>query len=76
MSTKNLHCAPKHYARVNANTVHCRISNDFNLPVNKGRFVGRKLSGLIGDGDGRIELSNVNGAITIRRVIVEVLRVR
>jgi hypothetical protein len=59
--------APKHHARVNTNTVHGRISNDFELPVNKGRFVGRNLSGRIGDGDGRIALSNVNGAITIRR---------
>ena len=67
MSTKNLHYAPKHHARVNTNTVHGRISNDFELPVNKGRFVGRNLSGRIGDGDGRIALSNVNGAITIRR---------
>jgi HEAT repeat protein len=37
MSTKTLHCAPEHQARVNANTVHSRIRNDFNLPVNEGR---------------------------------------
>ena len=54
-------------ARISANTVHGRISNDFDLPVNKGRFVGRKLSGRIGDGDGRVDLGNVNGAITIRQ---------
>lgn len=54
-------------ARIKADTVHGRISNDFDLPVNRGRYVGRKLSGRIGEGAGRIDLNNVNGTISLRR---------
>jgi DUF4097 and DUF4098 domain-containing protein YvlB len=54
-------------ARVRANTVHGRITNDFNLPVRVGEYVGRDLEGRIGQGGADVRVSNVNGSIQIRR---------
>ncbi|MCA1634846.1 MAG: DUF4097 family beta strand repeat-containing protein [Acidobacteria bacterium] len=54
-------------ALLKADTVHGSISNDFNLPVRRGEYVGRDLEGRLGAGTTRVKLSNVNGAITIRR---------
>jgi DUF4097 and DUF4098 domain-containing protein YvlB len=54
-------------AQLKASTVHGAISNDFGLPVRKGEFVGRDLSGRLGDGNTLIRLSNVNGSVKIRR---------
>ena len=54
-------------AQLRASTVHGSITNDFGLPVRKGEFVGRDLSGRLGDGNARVKLSNVNGSIKIRR---------
>lgn len=55
-------------ARVNADTVNGGIdADDFGLQVDKG-FLGRDCEGDIGDGDGRIKLSTVNGAIKIRKI--------
>ena len=54
-------------ARVNAETVNGSIdASDFGLEPEKG-FVGRDLSGDIGDGDARISLDTVNGSIRISR---------
>jgi DUF4097 and DUF4098 domain-containing protein YvlB len=53
-------------AVIKANTVHGQISNDFNLPVRKGEYVGSDLEGQLGNGGPRIKLSNVNGTISIR----------
>ena len=54
--------------RVRANTVHGAISNDFNLPVRVGEYVGRDLEGYIGPGGGAdVRLNNVNGPIQVRR---------
>lgn len=52
-------------ADVEAETVHGSISNDFGIPVDKGRYVGRSMRGTIGGGGVDIELSNVNGSIKI-----------
>ena len=52
-------------AELKANTVHGGISNDFGLPVRRGKYVGRDLSGRLGQGGPRIKLDNVNGSITI-----------
>jgi DUF4097 and DUF4098 domain-containing protein YvlB len=55
-------------AKVDAGTVNGGIdADDFDLPVDKG-FLGRDCSGEIGDGDARVKLSTVNGAIKIRRI--------
>ena len=54
-------------AEVDASTVNGGIdADDFGLAVDKG-FLGRDCEGEIGDGDGRINLSTVNGAIKIRK---------
>ena len=45
-------------------TVNGGISTDFPLQVS-GRFGGRKLSGRLGDGSARFELSTVNGALKV-----------
>ena len=54
-------------AVVHADTVHGRISNDFNLPVREGEYVGRELAGRLGSGGASVKLNNVNGAIQIHR---------
>src|SRR5215210_404605 len=54
-------------ATLRANTVHGGISNDFNLPVRVGEYVGRNLEGRIGQGGADVRLSNVNGSVQIRR---------
>lgn len=54
-------------ALLRANVVHGNITNDFNLPVRRGRYVGRDLAGQLGQGGARIKLNNVNGSIAIRR---------
>ncbi|HEV2836924.1 MAG TPA: DUF4097 family beta strand repeat-containing protein [Pyrinomonadaceae bacterium] len=52
-------------ASIRAGTVHGMISNDFNLQVKHGEYVGHNLDGQIGTGGPRIKLGNVNGAIRI-----------
>jgi DUF4097 and DUF4098 domain-containing protein YvlB len=52
-------------AELKATTVHGGISNDFGLPVRRGKYVGRDLSGRLGQGGTRVKLDNVNGSITI-----------
>src|SRR5205823_8486246 len=52
-------------ATVKADSLNGNISNDFGLPVRKGRYVGRDLYGRIGNGDVNIHLSSVNGALAI-----------
>jgi DUF4097 and DUF4098 domain-containing protein YvlB len=54
-------------AVLKADTVHGRISNDFNLPVREGEYVGRELEGRLGRGGASVRLNNVNGSIQIRR---------
>lgn len=51
-------------AQVEASTVNGSISTDFPLTV-KGRWVGKNMSGTLGNGGVRIELSNVNGSIHV-----------
>lgn len=57
---------PNASARINAETVNGSIvADDFGLEPEKG-FVGRDLSGEIGEGDARITLDTVNGSIKVR----------
>ncbi len=54
-------------ASFSAETVNGGIDgDDFGLATNKG-FVGRDLSGKVGEGSARVNLSTVNGAIRIRK---------
>lgn len=52
-------------ANINASTVNGGIANDFGLEVDKHQWVGKDLSGMIGSGKTRIDLSSVNGKISI-----------
>ena len=51
-------------AQVSASTVNGGISTDFPLTV-KGHWVGKNMSGTLGNGGVQIELSNVNGSIHV-----------
>jgi len=52
-------------ATIKAESVNGNITNDFGLPVRKGKYVGRDLYGRLGTGDVQIKLESVNGALTI-----------
>ena len=52
-------------ARLDASTVHGRISSNLDLEVEKGRFVGSDLRDVVGGGDATISMENVNGSIRI-----------
>jgi DUF4097 and DUF4098 domain-containing protein YvlB len=52
-------------ATIKASTVNGSITNNFDLPVQKGRYVGHKLEGQLGSGGTELSLHNVNGRIEI-----------
>lgn len=52
---------------INASTVHGGISNEFNIPVARERWVGSELRARLGEGGPAIKLSAVNGGIQIHR---------
>lgn len=54
-------------ADLSASTVSGRLSNEFEVPVNKHRFVGAEMEGAIGGGGADIDLETVNGSIAVRR---------
>ena len=54
-------------ATIRAESLNGSISNDFGLPVKKGKYVGRNLHGRLGTGDVRISLESVNGGMSIIR---------
>jgi hypothetical protein len=54
-------------ATVKADSLNGSITNDWNLPVRKGKYVGRDLYGKLGSGDVQIKLSSVNGQLAIGR---------
>jgi hypothetical protein len=53
-------------AEIEASTVNGDFESDFPLTV-KGKFGPRKITGTIGDGGRRLELSTVNGSIRLRK---------
>lgn len=54
-------------ATIRANSLNGNIANDFGLPVSKGQFVGRDLSGRLGNGEAQLKLNSVNGDLAILR---------
>jgi len=54
-------------ATLRADSLNGNISNDFGLPVRKGKYIGRDLYGRLGAGDVQIRLNSVNGALTMSR---------
>jgi hypothetical protein len=58
---------PDANARLAANTLRGKMSNDFGLPVQEDDVTGRDLKAQWGDGHARIKLQNVNGNVAINR---------
>lgn len=54
-------------ATIRADSQNGNIVNDFGLTVNKGQYIGRNLSGTIGNGAAKVTLESVNGNLAIRR---------
>ncbi len=54
-------------ATIRAESLNGNITNDFGLPVKKGKYVGRDLYGKVGSGEVQIKLESVNGALTVNR---------
>jgi hypothetical protein len=65
--TVNLTIPSDANATLRADSVNGVISNDFGLPVRKGKYVGRDLYGKVGTGEVQIRLNSVNGGLTIKR---------
>lgn len=65
--TVNLTIPSDSNATLRAETLNGEIKNDFGLPVKKGDWVGRDLFGKIGNGDAKIKIESVNGALTVKR---------
>lgn len=53
-------------AEIQAHSINGSIDNDFGIPVERPRFVGRNLEGRLGAGGPRLELNTVNGSIEVR----------
>ena len=53
-------------ATLAAESLNGNITNDFGLPVRKGKYVGRDLKGRLGSGDVEIKLESVNGGLTVK----------
>ena len=54
-------------ATLKADSLNGNITNDFGLPVRKGKYVGRDMYGKIGRGDVYIKLESVNGTLAVSR---------
>jgi uncharacterized protein involved in tellurium resistance len=54
-------------ATVRADSLNGNIVNDFNMPVRKGKYVGRDLHARLGNGGTMIKLQSVNGALSVGR---------
>jgi DUF4097 and DUF4098 domain-containing protein YvlB len=52
-------------ATLKADSLNGVITNDFGLPVRKGKYVGRDLYGRLGTGEVQISLNSVNGPLVI-----------
>lgn len=53
-------------AEVEAETVNGRISNEFDIPVHKGKWVGSDMRGTVGSGGARVRMETVNGRIAMK----------
>ncbi|MEQ1606811.1 MAG: DUF4097 family beta strand repeat-containing protein [Pyrinomonadaceae bacterium] len=54
-------------ATIKVDSLNGNITNDWGLPIRKGKYVGRDLYGKLGNGDVQIRMSSVNGALAIGR---------
>lgn len=54
-------------ATLKADSLNGSITNDFGLPVRKGKYVGRDMYGKLGSGEVQVRLDSVNGTLTVNR---------
>ncbi len=54
-------------ATLRAESLNGEITNEFGLPVKKGKYIGRSLHGRLGSGETKITLDSVNGGLSIVR---------
>jgi DUF4097 and DUF4098 domain-containing protein YvlB len=54
-------------AHVSAETINGEMSNDFDLAIDKGEWIGSSMEGRCGSGAARISLETVNGSIAIKK---------
>jgi hypothetical protein len=54
-------------ATIKADSLNGNITNDFGLPVRKGKYVGRDMYGKLGRGEVYIKLESVNGTLNVSR---------
>ena len=54
-------------ATVRASTVSGKITNDFGLAVDEGKYVGASMKGTFGDGSVNVKLSTVSGRIDVSK---------
>jgi DUF4097 and DUF4098 domain-containing protein YvlB len=54
-------------ARFSASTVSGEISNDFGVEVEKGKYVGNSMNGVVGDGSIEVKLSSVSGKVRVTK---------
>lgn len=52
-------------AKIDVETMHGSIKNDFGLSVDKNTFIGKNLTGSIGNGDVDVSIETVNGSVKI-----------
>ncbi|MEP6850833.1 MAG: DUF4097 family beta strand repeat-containing protein [Acidobacteriota bacterium] len=65
--TVNLSIPSDSNATLRADSVNGDITNEFGLPVRKGKYVGRDLYGRLGSGEIQVKVTSVNGPLTIGR---------
>ena len=53
-------------AEIQAHSINGSINNDFGIPMERRRWVGRDLEGRLGTGGPRLDLNTVNGSIDLR----------
>lgn len=61
-------------AELTASTVRGKLSNEFDLAIERGEHFGQNTSGVLGSGGTNFKLNNVNGNISIRRISGSKLR--
>jgi len=54
-------------ATLKADTLNGGITNEFGLPIKKGKYVGRNMHGRLGSGEVQVNLTAVNGSLSIVR---------
>lgn len=62
-----LHIPSDTNGTLKANTLSGQITNNLDLPVRRGEYIGHDLSGQLGRGGARMKLNNVSGQIKIQR---------